>query len=35
MVDNLVSNAAVVLQDVVIFGAACFGNLLCHRLYWK
>lgn len=30
MVDNLVSNAAVVLQDIEIFCATCFGNLLGH-----
>lgn len=32
MVDNLVSNAAVVLQDIEIFCATCFGNLLGHGL---
>jgi hypothetical protein len=32
MVDNLVSNAAVVLQDIEVLCAACFGNLLGHGL---
>jgi hypothetical protein len=33
MIDFLMGQAAVVLENVVIFGARRFGNLLRHRQY--
>lgn len=33
VVNDLVSNATVVLQDVEVLDAAGLGDLLCHRLH--
>lgn len=31
VINNLVSNSAIVLQDVKVLGTNCGGNLLCNR----